>query len=110
MAAPKRRLRQGLLARFAVRVRRIFRVVEAGRLGIFVPRRGGIDAGQAGGDGVQHPRRMPIQWGHPHSASGGRSDELAAHPGDELVPGVDVHHALLCAEARATRDRAFSAM
>ena len=71
---------------------RIVLIVEQGRLGFFVTRRRGIDAGHGGFHRVQHTRRISVQRGHSQGALTGRADELATQPFDKLLPGFDVHH------------------
>ena len=100
---PARRSRMRFIVRLAARGRRFFRVVEEGRLGLFVYCRGGVDTGQAGVYGVKHPRRISIQRRYPQAALSGRSDELSAQPGDELLSGFDVHQIPLPAEDGAAR-------
>ena len=82
VSTPAGRLGERALLRFTIRERRIFRVV--------VER--GIDSGKAGINGVEHPRRIALQRRHPEAPLAGRTNELSAQPGHQLLPGLDVHH------------------
>ena len=91
VSTPAGRLGERAILRFTIRERRIFLVVEESRLGPFLARRSGVDAGQAGVDGVQHTRGISVQRRHPEAPLAGRTDELSAQPGHQLLPGLDVH-------------------
>ncbi len=74
--SPARRLRKRPGFRLVVHERRLFLVIEEGRLGFFVTCRGGIDAGHVWVDGMQHTRRISIQRGHAQAPLAGRTNEL----------------------------------
>ena len=88
---PTGRLGERAILRSPIRRRRLFRVVEEHRLRFLMSCRRGIDAGEPRVDGMQHPRRVSIQRGHPEAPLLGRPDELVAQPGDELLSAFDVH-------------------
>ena len=86
----------------AARIRLVVRFVEEGRLRRFPAFRGGVEAGEAGVDGMQHPRGIAVQRRRPEAPFPGRPDELPAHPIDQSLPGFDVHHGQLVTAGHAS--------